>query len=122
MIPLLQYRTTKNKKYLIRKALYMALHEDILDEDTLDIVKDSFDNVKTKVGMPTNIEEQKLSGYNSPTLVIASEKDCLFPAKKVLPRAKRIFRDCKIYELKESGHMHVLPQNIKSIIVEFLKG
>lgn len=120
MIPLLQYRMTKNRKYLIKTALYMALHEDILDEDTLDIVKDSFDNVKTKVGMPTNIEEQKLSGYNSPTLVIASEKDCLFPAAKVLTRAKRIFADCRTYELKESGHMHVLPQNMKDIIVEFL--
>ena len=41
--------------------------------------------------MPTNIEEQKLSGYHSPTLVIASEKDCLFPAKKVLARAKTNF-------------------------------
>ena len=120
MIPLLQYRMTKNRKYLIKTALYMALHEDVLDEDTLDIVKDSFDNVKTKVGMPTNIEEQKLSGYNSPTLVIASEKDCLFPAAKVLARAKRIFADCRTYELKESGHMHVLPQNIKDIIIEFL--
>ncbi len=121
MIPLLQYRMTKKKKYLIKTALFMALHEDVLDEDTLDTVKDSFDNVKTKVGMPTNIEEQKLSGYHSPTLVIASEKDCLFPAKKVLAIAKQIFTDCRIYELKESGHMHILPPSIKNTIVEFLK-
>lgn len=121
MIPLLQYCLTKNKKYLIRTALYMALHDNVLDEDTLDIVKDSFDNVKTKVGMPTNIETKKLAGYNSPTLVVASEKDCLFPAKKVLPRAKRIFSNCSIYELKDSGHMHVLPQSVKQIIIDFLK-
>lgn len=121
MIPLLQYRITKNKKYLIRTALYMALHEAVLDEDTLDIVKDSFDNVKTKVGMPTNIEAKKLSDYYSPTLVIASERDCLFPAKKVLPRAKRIIPDCSVYELKDSGHMHVLPQSVKNMIIDFLK-
>lgn len=36
----------------------MALDKSILDEDTLDIVKDSFDNVKTKVGMPTNIPKK----------------------------------------------------------------
>ncbi|MCB6203104.1 alpha/beta fold hydrolase [Extibacter muris] len=121
MIPLLQYRITKKKKYLIRTALYMALHEAVIDEDTLDIVKDSFDNVKTKVGMPTNIEAKKLSDYYSPTLVIASERDCLFPAKKVLPRAKRIIPDCSVYELKDSGHMHVLPQSVKNMIIDFLK-
>ena len=121
MIPLLQYRITKKEKYLIKTALFMALDPSILDEDTLDIVKDSFDNVKTKVGMPTNIQENKLSGYHAPTLVIAAEKDCLFPAKKVLPRAKRIFTNCRTYELKGSGHMHILPSNIKKVIVDFLK-
>ena len=121
MIPLLRYRITKNKKYLINTALFMALHEDILDEDTLNIVKDSFDNVKTKVGMPTNIDEQKLFNYHSPTMIIASEKDCLFPAKKVLPRAKQIFPHCQTIELKDSGHMHILPQDIKKEIIKFLK-
>ena len=121
MIPLLQYRITKNKKYLIRTALYMALYEEVLDEDTLDIVKDSFDNVKTKVGMPTNIEAKKLSDYHAPTLVIASEKDCLFPAKKVLARAKQIIPSCSVYELKDSGHMHVLPKSVKHMIIDFLK-
>jgi len=121
MIPLLQYRITKKEDYLIKTALYMALDKSILDEDTLDIVKDSFDNVKTKVGMPTNIPQKKLSGYSAPTLVIASEKDCLFPAKKVLSKAKRIFINCRTYELKGSGHIHVLPQHIKKAIIDFLK-
>lgn len=121
MIPLLQYRLTKREKYLTRTALHMALDKTVLNEDTLDIIKDSFDNVKTKVGMPTNIQEKRLSGYNAPTLVIAAEKDCLFPAKKVLPRAKRIFINCRTYELKGSGHIHVLPQNIKNVIVDFLQ-
>ncbi len=121
MIPLLQYHITKKEKYLIKTALYMALDKTVLDEDTLDTVKDSFDNVKTKVGMPTNIQEKRLSGYHAPTLVIASEKDCLFPAKKVLSRAKQIFANCRNYELKGSGHIHVLPPNIKNAIIDFLK-
>ena len=62
MIPLIQYRITKQEKYLIKTALYMALWENVLDEDTLDILKDSFDNVKTKVGMPTNVEAKKCKG------------------------------------------------------------
>ena len=121
MIPLLQYRITKQEKYMIKTALYIALHENVLDEDTLNILKDSFDNVKTKVGMPTNIEAKKLQKYHSPTLVIASEKDCLFPAKKVLHRASKIISDCQTVELKGSGHMHILPEKEKDRIVKFLK-
>ncbi|MDY4079160.1 MAG: alpha/beta hydrolase [Clostridium sp.] len=121
MIPLLQYRITKKEKYIIKTALYIALHENVLDEDTLNILKDSFDNVKTKVGMPTNIEAKKLQKYHSPTLVIASEKDCLFPAKKVLHRVKQIISDCQTVELKGSGHMHILPKKEKDRIIKFLK-
>ena len=121
MVPLVQYRITKKEKYLVKTALYMALHKEVLDEDTLVIVKDSFEHVKTKVGMPTNVSTKKLSAYKSPALVIAAEKDCLFPARKVLPRAKRIIPDCKIHQLKDSGHMHVLPQREKNLIVNFLK-
>lgn len=121
LIPLLQYRITKQEKYLRKTALYMALQEEILDEDTINILKDSFDNVKIKVAMPTNIEKKRLSKYCSPTLIIASEKDCLFPARKVLHRVRRIIPDCQTIELKESGHMHILPQTEKERIIEFLK-
>lgn len=120
LIPLMQYRITKQEKYLVKTALYMALKEEILDEDTINILKDSFDNVKIKVAMPTNIEAKRMSNYESPTLVIAGEKDCLFPARKVLHRARQIISDCQTIELKESGHMHILPEEVKKQIIEFL--
>ncbi len=121
LLPLLQYRITKREKYLVKTALYMALREEVLDEDTINILKNSFDNVKIKAAMPTNIEKKRLSGYCSPTLIIASEKDCLFPARKVLRRAGKMISDCQLVELKESGHMHILPQAEKERIVEFLR-
>lgn len=121
MIPLIKYRITQKEKYLINTALYMALHKNILDKDTLDIIKDSFDNVKTKVGMPTNVEPQRISAYTSPALVVAGEKDCLFPAKKVLPKAKEIILNCKTYMLKGRGHMNVLHRQEKQMIIDFLK-
>lgn len=71
--------------------------------------------------MPTNVTPEKLSKYSSPTLVIAGEKDCLFPAKKVLPKAKKMFSNCETYLLKNSGHMHILPENEKELIINFLK-
>ena len=97
----------------------MALKEEFLDEDTMDVLKDSFDNVKIKAGMPTNIPEKKLRNYSAPTLVIACKKDCFFPAKKVINRAHRIFSNCRTVELKESGHLHVLPQTEKSGSLNF---
>lgn len=121
MIPLIQYRVTKKEKYLKKTALYMALNDEVLDKDTLDIVKDSFDNVKTKVGMPTNIKASMLTNYKAPTFVIAAENDCLFPAKRVLSRAKNIIPNCQVHMLKGSGHMHILPQQEKKLIEEFLK-
>lgn len=121
MIPLIEYRITKKEKYLEKTALFMALHKDVPDKNTLDIVKDSFDHVKTKVRMPTNVSPEKLSNYHSPTLVIAGEKDCLFPAKKVLPKAKEMIPDCITHLLKDSGHMHILPQKEKEFILHFLK-
>lgn len=121
IIPLIKYRITKKEKYVKQTALYMAIKEDVLDIDTLNTVKDSFDNVKTKVGMPTNINAKLLEKYKSPTLIIASEKDCLFPAKKVLLRAKQIIPNCQLRELKGCGHMHILPKHEKDLIINFIK-
>lgn len=120
MIPLIKYCITKKEKYLKQTALYMSVTEEVLDEDTLNSIKDSFDNVKTKVGMPSNISSKLIKKYKSPTLIIASEKDCLFPAKKVLSRAKKIIPNCEMRELKNCGHLHVLPQYEKNLIINFL--
>lgn len=120
MIPLVKYRLHGEDRYLIETAKYMALREEVIDSDTFDTLKDSFDNVKTKVGMPSNISAKKLCGYHSPTLVIAAEKDCLFPARKVLPRAKKIFENCETYMLENCGHMHIMPSEVKNMIKNFL--
>lgn len=45
----------------------------------------------------------------------------IVPARKVLPQARRIILDCQTIELKQSGHMHILPQMEKERIVEFLR-
>lgn len=117
LIPFLKYSITKQEKYLVKTTLYMALQEDVLDEDTLETLKDSFDHVKIKTAMPINIEKRRLSNYCSPTLVIASKNDCLFPAKKVLYRARKIISNCQTVELKAIGHLHILPQTEKERIL-----
>jgi len=120
MMPLLKYKLTKNEKYIKETALFMALKEEILDKDTLDMLKDSLDHVKTKVGMPSNVNERLMQQCKAPTLIMAGEKDCLFPAKKVLPRAKRIIPNSTTHMLKGCGHMHMMPKREKKMIVDFL--
>ncbi|MEG0238830.1 alpha/beta fold hydrolase [Anaerorhabdus sp.] len=120
-IPLLKYLCTKNDIYIKQTALFMSITEDVLDTDTLDTVKNSFDHVKTKAGMPSNVSAKLMRQCHAPTLVMASEKDCLFPAKKVLKRAKTIIPNAVTYELKNRGHMHLLTEEEKTMIIEFLK-
>ncbi|OXS73016.1 alpha/beta hydrolase [Lysinibacillus sp. KCTC 33748] len=120
MIPLLKYKLTKKEKYIKKTALFMAIREEVLDKDTLDMVRDSFDHVKTKVGMPSNVSEQLMQRCKAPTLIMAAEKDCLFPAKKVLSRAKRIIPNNTAHMLKGCGHMHMMPDLEKKMIVDFL--
>lgn len=120
MIPLLKYVRTREDKYIKQTALHMAITEDVLDNDTLDIVKDSFLHVKTKVGMPSNVRGTRMKQCVAPTLVIAAELDCLFPARKVLKRAMAIIPNCKTYELKKRGHMHIMTENEKQMVIDFL--
>ena len=48
------------------------------------------------------------------------EKD-ISPAKRVIPRAKRIIRNCSAYVLQGRGHMHFLTDSEKQMIIDFLK-
>jgi len=56
----------------------------------------------------------------APTLIMAAEKDCLFPAEKVLLRAQRIIPNNTAHMLKGCGHMHKMPDLEKKMIVDFL--
>ncbi len=121
MVPLIRYSFTKDDRQIREAALLMALTPEVLDEDTLKTVKSSFTHVKTKVGMPSNVGKKKMKRCTAPTLVLAAEFDCLFPAKKVLKRAGNIIPNCTRYELSGRGHMHNLTVKEKEMIIHFLK-
>lgn len=55
--------------------------------------------------MPSNVVVKDMRKCRAPTLVMAGEKDCLFPAQKVLPRAERILENVTTYLLEGRGHM-----------------
>jgi len=57
---------------------------------------------------------------NAPTLVMAEEKDCLFPGESVIKRAKDIIPNCITYLIKGRGNMSIMTDEEK-IIRAFLK-
>lgn len=120
LLPLLRYRRKGDAEDVRRAAMCMSVTADALDEDTLDTVRMSFEHVKTKMGMPGNVSAKRMARCKAPTLVMAGEKDILFPAGKVLPRARRIIPDCRTYLLEGRGHIHQLTDGEQAMIVDFL--
>lgn len=55
----------------------------------------------------------------APTLVMAAERDCLFPGKNVIKRAKEIIPNCTTYLIKNRGHMNILTDEEKKMIINF---
>lgn len=70
--------------------------------------------------MPSNVAVNDTQKCLAPTLVLAGEKDCMFPAERVIPQAEKMIPHCETYLLKGRGHMHSLTESEKRMIVQFL--
>ena len=99
----------------------MAIKEDNITDDIYETAKLSIDHMRVKTGMPSNVDEKLMKKCNAPTLVMAAEKDCLFPGRGVIERAERIIPNCKTYLLEGRGHMDFLTEGEKKMIVDFLR-
>ena len=122
IIPMIFYVVTKKDYWLKKAILPMAVHEKNIDADSYEMVKSSFEHVQVKVGMPSNVKAEQLAKCTAPTLIIAAEKDCMFPGKKVIERAGKILLDVKTYLLQNQGHMIRLSTDEMNMIQEFIDG
>ena len=120
MLPMIAYWVTGKDKWLKKCILPMAINEDNITDDIYETAKLSIDYIKVKTGMPSDVDEELMKKCTSPTLVMAAEKDCLFPGKGVIERAKRIIPNCETYLLEGRGHMNFLKEDEKKMIVDFL--
>ena len=120
MIPMIMYWITHKDKWLRKRMLPMAIVEENITDDIYETAKLSIDFSKVKTGMPSNVKSEDMKKCKAPTLVMAAEMDCLFPAKQVIPRAEKIIDNCTTYLLKARGHMHFLTEDEKKMIVDFL--
>jgi len=122
MLPMIAYWVVGKDKWLKKCMLPMAVTENNITDDIYETAKLSIDYVKVKTGMPSDVDGELMRKCNAPTLVMAAEKDCLFPGGGVIERAKRIIPNCKTYLLKDRGHMNFLTEDEKKMIVDFLLG
>ncbi len=121
MFPMILYWITHKDKLLKKCMLPMAVVEENITDDIYETAKLSIDFAKVKTGMPSNVGANVMKKCKAPTLVMAAEKDCLFPAKEVIPRAEQIIENCTTYLLQDRGHMSYLTEEEKKMIVDFLK-
>ena len=109
--------------YVLKKVfLPLAITEENITDDIFETARLSILHSKVKTGMPSNVDEQLMKKCNAQTLVMAAEKDCLFPGKGVIERARKIIPNCETYLLKGRGHMNFLTDEEKKMIVDFLLG
>ena len=118
--PMFMYWLTHSEKWFMKCILPMAITENNITEDILETARCSIDNAKIKSIMPKNESCKNLRKYQKPVLVMAAEKDCLFPAKDVLLKAKKVWKQSKRYLLKDRGHINELTGEEKKIVIDFL--
>jgi len=119
-IPMIFYILT-GKDYWLKKAILpMAIDEKNIDTDTLEMVRSSFEYVNVKMEMPSNVKAEYLTKCKAPTFVIAAEKDCMFPGRKVIERVEKTLPNLKTHLLKNQGHLHVIPDDVMNSIKEFI--
>ena len=118
--PMLMYWLTHKEKWFIKCILPMAITASNITEDILETARCSIDNTKIKAVMPRNESCKNLCKYQKPVLVMAAEKDCLFPAKAVLLKAKKVWKQSERYLLKGRGHINELTNAEKKMIIDFL--
>ncbi len=120
MLPMIMYWITGKDSWLKKVFMPLAISEDNITDDIFETARLSILHSKVKTGMPRDVDEKLMIKCTAPTLVMAAEKDCLFPGKGVIERAKRIIPNCETYLLEGRGHMNFLTDEEKNMIVLFL--
>lgn len=92
MIPMIIYWITGKDKWLKKVFLPLAITEENISDDIFETARLSILYSKVKTGMPSDVDEGLLKKCDAPTLVMAAERDCLFPEKMLLKGRKESSR------------------------------
>ena len=95
-----------------------------IEDDVLQLIEAVFQHVRVEAAMPRPATKAELVDLTAPALVIAAEKDAMFPGEAVTKRAKEIFSNLAVVEcLKGGTHYSSQPdlEYVNKRIAEFLE-
>ncbi|MHA2226468.1 MAG: alpha/beta fold hydrolase [Candidatus Hodarchaeales archaeon] len=101
IIPYLRYRIRSTDRNLIKMSSLLMTR---FDEERIELLQAIFKYLKIKTEMPRPAKTKELDKLTSPTVVLAAKNDILFPAAKVIPRAKDLFPNLVYSEILEGLH------------------
>lgn len=101
-LPMIRYRLKPTRANL--EAAVRTLHTDPPDDLLLNTHAAVFKHLRLARGLPRLVSAQEMEQVNAPVLVIAAELDPLFPAAKVLPRAREVLPNVVVRTLAGSSH------------------
>jgi pimeloyl-ACP methyl ester carboxylesterase len=110
VIPLLLYQLSPNRERLVRVARPMFVDEPV-SEAILEMTEVVFKHVDIEPEMPRNVTQEELRRFTAPVLVLAAEKDRLFPPEKVIPRARQVFQNLVAAEVIPDSP-HFIPERL----------
>jgi pimeloyl-ACP methyl ester carboxylesterase len=108
IIPSMFYLLFPSRERMIRILRPMFVDEPISD-DVVEMTEAVFKHVNIEPEMPRNVTRDELARFTAPVLVLAAEKDRLFPARRALARAPQVFQNLVAAEVIQ-GSPHFIPE------------
>ena len=118
MIPYLKYKIRPTQQNLIKLSSTLMTR---FDERRMELLQAIFLHMNINPKMPRPAYKGELDTLNAPTLVMAAKNDILFPASRVIPRAKEIFPNLVYSESIDGLHepTEETYQHIHNISIDF---
>ncbi|WP_040281699.1 alpha/beta fold hydrolase [Psychroserpens damuponensis] len=102
-IPLKKFIKTNNKMH-IKKVMHALFSE--YDEFATNFLASTFEHCNMDFSPLPVISQRKAQNIDTPITIFAAEKDIMFPGRKLIKRAKKIFPSLKkVVLLKSSKHV-----------------
>lgn len=102
---------------ILKRLMCPIFKDEPVDEALIEITEAVLRNVYIETEMPRNVRREELIHFKAPTLILAAERDGLFPADKVVKRAREVFPNLVAAEIIP-GAVHYLPTRFHAYLNE----